>query len=103
MADTNEEAFYSKVGHRPDRTIYVGKVRPVLEYGMAATSTTLNKFFFLNAEKNSRIQNQAMRMMTGATKITPIRELETNTGLPTLKKWTKHQGIDKGSQIHKAS
>ena len=26
-----------------------------------------------------------MRMMTGATKITPIRELETNTGLPTLK------------------
>ena len=47
---------------------------------MAVTSTASKT----TAEKNSRVQNQAMRMMTGAMKTTPIRELETTSGLPTL-------------------
>ena len=49
--------------------LYVGRVRPVLGYGMAATSTASKA----TAEKDSRIQNHAMRMMTGAMKTTPFR------------------------------
>ena len=47
---------------------------------MAATSTASEA----TAEKNSRAENRAMRMMTGAMKTTPIRELETIAGHPTL-------------------
>ena len=62
------------------KKLYVGRIRPTLEYGMAATSTASKT----NKEKMNKIQNQAMRMMTGAMKSTPIQALETATGLPTL-------------------
>ena len=45
---------------------------------MAATPTASKT----TEEKNSRIQNKAMRMMTRATQTIPIKELETTTGLP---------------------
>ena len=62
------------------KKLYVGRVRPVLEYGMASTCTAAKG----NTEKTSRIQNQAMRIMTGAMRSTPISALESTTGLQTL-------------------
>ena len=63
------------------KKLYIGSVRPVLEYGMAATSTAS----YSNTMKLTRIQNQAMRMMTGAMRTTPITSLETTTGLQPIK------------------
>lgn len=62
------------------KSLYVGRVRPVLEYGMAAWSTAAKS----NLGKVNRIQNQATRIITGAMKSTPIQQLETITGLESL-------------------
>ena len=63
------------------KKLYIGNVRPVMEYGSAATSRASKS----NTVKLTRIQNQAMRMMTGAMRTTPITSLETITGLQPLK------------------
>ena len=62
------------------KKLYVGRIRPVLEYGMAASSTAAQS----NSSKLSRVQHQAMRMMTGAIRSTPIYAMETVTGLQPL-------------------
>lgn len=62
------------------KKLYIGRVRPVLEYGMAPTATAAKS----NTDRLVRVQNQAMRIMTGAMRTTPIRELETATGLHSL-------------------
>lgn len=62
------------------KTLYVGRIQPVLEYGMASTSAAAKS----HSTKLTRIQNQAMRVMTGAMKTTPIDHLETTTGLTSL-------------------
>ena len=58
------------------KKLYVGRIRPVLEYGMATSSTAAKS----NTCKLSRVQHQAMRMMTGAMRSTPISAMETVTG-----------------------
>ena len=62
------------------KKLCVGRIRPVLEYGMAASSTAAKS----NSSKLSRVQHQAMRMMTGAMWSTPISAMETVTGLQPL-------------------
>ena len=62
------------------RKVYVGYVRPVLEHSMAAWSTTSDS----NFNKICRVQNQNLRIMTGALKSTPINDLETITGLDSM-------------------
>ena len=62
------------------KKLYVGRIHPVLEYGMAASSTAAKS----NSCKLSRVQHQAMRMMTGAMRSTPISAMETVTGLQPL-------------------
>ena len=62
------------------RKAYVGYVRPVLEYSMAAWSTTTDS----NFNKICRVQNQNLRIMTGALKSTPINDMETITGLESM-------------------
>ena len=59
---------------------YVGYVRPVLEFSMAAWSTTSDS----NFNKICRVQNQNLRIMTGALKSTPINDMETITGLESM-------------------
>ncbi|KAK7478401.1 hypothetical protein BaRGS_00030326, partial [Batillaria attramentaria] len=48
-------------------------IHPVLEYGIALTCTASKS----KTEKTNKIQNQAVRMMTGAMHPTPIFALET--------------------------
>ena len=62
------------------KKVYTGRIRPTLEYGMAATCTASQS----QKEKRNKIQNQAMRIMTGAMCSTPISCLETITGLQSL-------------------
>ena len=59
------------------KRLYIGRVRPVLEYGMTAWGTAAKS----NFDRVSKVQNQAARIITGAMKSTPIVELETITGL----------------------
>ena len=67
-------------GQRVLKKLYVGSIRPVLDYGMTSSCTAAK----LNTKKTSRIQNQAMRMVTGAMCSIPISVLETATGLRSL-------------------
>ena len=59
------------------KRLYIGRVRPVLEYGMTAWGTTAKS----NFDRISKVLNQATRIITGAMKSTPIVELETTTRL----------------------
>ena len=62
------------------KRLYTGRVKPVLEYGMAAWGTTAKT----NMDKMSKVQNQAARIITGSMRTTFIQELETITGLQSL-------------------
>ena len=66
--------------HNVLKKMYTGRIRPTLEYGMAATCTASKS----QKENRNKIQNQAMRIMTGAMCSTPISCLETITGLQSL-------------------
>ena len=59
---------------------YLRYVRSVLEYSMAAWSTTSDS----NFNKIYRVQNQNLRIMTGALKSTPINDMERITGLESM-------------------
>ena len=59
---------------------YTGYVRPALEYGMSAWGTAAKS----NTQKTSKIQNRNLRIITGGMNTTPITEMETCTGLPSM-------------------
>ena len=62
------------------KRLYVGRVRPVLEYGASAWSTTSKT----NYGKVQRVQNSAARIITGALRSTPINSLESFAGLQPM-------------------
>ena len=62
------------------KTVYVGSVRPVMEYGMTAWATAAKT----NTKKLDQVQNTGLRIITGAMKTTPINEMEKITGLHSL-------------------
>ena len=55
-------------------------VRPVLEYSSTAWSTTANT----NQQSLDKIQKQALRIITGAMKSTPITFMEQTTAIQPL-------------------
>ena len=79
------------------KKLYIGRIRPVLEYGMAASSAAAKS----NSSKLSRVQHQAMRMMTGAMRSTPISAMETVTGLQHLEDKTGNQNTDTSNTVQK--
>ena len=54
------------------KTVYEGSVRPVLEYSSTAWSTTAKT----NLQSLDKIQHQALRIITGTMKFTPIAFME---------------------------
>ena len=58
----------------------VGNVRPALEYGMATWGNAAKS----NLDRLTKVQNQATRIMTGARKSTPVKDLESITGIQPL-------------------
>ena len=63
------------------KTVYQGSVRPYLEYGATAWSTAAKT----NLHSIDKVQNQALRIITGAMKSTPITAMEEVTGIQPLK------------------
>ena len=63
------------------KTVYQGSVRPHLEYGATAWSTAAKT----NLQAIDKVQNQALRIITGAMKSTPITAMEEVTGIQPLK------------------
>ena len=62
------------------KSVYQGTVRPHLEYGSTAWSTTAKT----NQQALDKVQNQALRLITGAMRSTPITEMERLTGVQPL-------------------
>ena len=62
------------------KTVYQGTVRPHLEYGSTVWSTTAKT----NQQALDKVQNQALRLITGAMRSTPITEMERLTGVQPL-------------------
>ena len=64
------------------RTVYEGSVRHQLEYGSTAWSSAAKT----NLQRLDKVQNQAMRIITGAMRSTPIAAMEEVTGIQPLQK-----------------
>ena len=64
------------------KQVYQGTVRPTLEYGsgayMSAAKTHLNSL--------EKVQNQALRVITGSMRSTPIEKMQSITGIAPLQK-----------------
>ena len=75
------EAFWSRgASNKTLKTVSQGTVRPHLEYGSTAWSTTAKT----DQQALDKVQNQALRLITGAMRSTPITEMETHTGVQPL-------------------
>ena len=83
--------------HNTLKTLYVGNVRPVLEYGITAWGTAAKT----NFDKLSKIQNQATRIITGGIKSTPISKLENITGLQSLQDRRDTNILKQGSKFRR--
>ena len=66
--------------HHTLKKLYIGRVRPVAEYGITAWATAAKS----NFDSISRIQNQSQRLITGAMRSTPIKQMEEITGLQPM-------------------
>ena len=64
------------------KAVYQGTVRPHLEYGSSSWATAAKT----HQQALDKVQNQALRIITGAMKSTPIQKMEQVTGIPPLSK-----------------
>ena len=62
------------------KQVYQGTVRPILEYG-SGSFMTASKSHISSLEK---VQNQALRVITGAMRSTPIKKMQRITGIASL-------------------
>lgn len=64
------------------KSVYQGTVRPHLEYGSTSWMTAAKT----HQQTLDKVQNQALRIITGAMKTTPIVKMEETTNIPPLTK-----------------
>ncbi|XP_063417711.1 uncharacterized protein LOC134700284 [Mytilus trossulus] len=64
------------------KSVYQGNVRPYLEYGSSAWMTAAKS----HHQTLDKVQNQTLRIITGAMKSTPIKSMEDITNIPPLGK-----------------
>ena len=67
-------------------TTYTTYIQPILTYCSEILITT-------NCEKLVQTQNQALRLITGAVKTTPIEAMEILTNIPNLKTKIEEQAL----------
>ena len=76
---------YSRLKFRLDRLslekLYLSFIRPLLEYGDVVWDP--HNMYLINILE--KVQIEAMRIISGGTKLTPLRELCKETGLTKLK------------------
>ena len=63
------------------KQVYIGSVRPVLEYGSSTFGTEASTAL----QKLDKVQNTGLRIISGGMKSTPINEMESLAGLKSLK------------------
>jgi hypothetical protein len=64
------------------KSVYQGNVRPHLEYGSSSWMTAAKT----HHQTLDKVQNQALRIITGAMKSTPVQSMEEITNIPPLRK-----------------
>ena len=64
------------------KSVYQGNVRPYLEYRSSSWMTAAKT----HHQTLDKVQNQALRIITGAMKSTPIQSMEEITNIPPLRK-----------------
>ncbi|KAK7109286.1 hypothetical protein V1264_013353 [Littorina saxatilis] len=62
------------------KRVYQGAVRPHLEYGSTAWSTAAKT----HQQTMDRVQNQALRIITGSMRSTPIKTMEEVAAMQPL-------------------
>ena len=62
------------------KQVYQSTVRPHLEYGASAWMKATKS----HQQTLEKVQNQALRIMSGSMRSTPITNMDQATGLPTL-------------------
>ena len=63
------------------KQVYIGSVRPVLEYGSSTFGTEASTAL----QKLDKVQNTGLRIISGGMKSIPIHEMESLAGLKSLK------------------
>ena len=63
------------------KQVYIGSVRPVLEYGSSTFVTEASTAL----QKLDKVQNTGLRIISGGMKSIPIHEMESLAGLKSLK------------------
>ena len=76
-------------------TVYEGSVRPVLEYSSTVWSTTAKT----NQQSLDKIQNQALRIITGAMKSTPIHRANHHYTTTTTETTSKSPSSSREIQV----
>lgn len=71
------------------KSVYQGTVRPHLEYGSSSWMTAAKS----HQNTLDKVQNQALRIITGAMKSTPIEKMEQVTGIPPLSTRRKQKAM----------
>ena len=64
------------------RNVYIGTIRAHLEYGLTTLSSASKSAIYTLY----KVQNQALRLITGSMKSTPIRVMEETTAIQPLSK-----------------
>ena len=60
--------------------VYMGTVRPVVEYGMTAWASASKT----NTDRLSKVQNSGLRLISGGMKTTPIHAMEKHVNIRPL-------------------
>ena len=69
------------------KQFYMGSMRPLLEYG----SSTFGTGASTTLEKLDKIQNTALRIISGGMKFTPVNEIESPVELKSLEEHRKEK------------
>ena len=69
-------------GRTVTKNMYFGTIRPHLDYG-STTSSSASKTSNYTLDK---VQHQALRLITGSMRSTPIKIMEETTAIPPLSK-----------------
>jgi len=77
------------------RQIYIGAVRPIMEYA-SATWTTASKSA---KDKLDKVQNMGLRLILGGMRSTPIRDMEKTTTIQPLEMRRQYKTLIQGEKM----
>ena len=79
------------------KRVYVGTVRPTLEYGMSVWATAAKS----NTSYLAKVQNSSLRIITGGMKTTPIQKMEKCTNIHDLDNRREEKVLTHSEKLHR--